>query len=167
MGVTVICQACGVPFLGARWRVYCSEQCRKMKAPAVYRFVCPDGRSYVGSRCDIRFRTRYSIGNNQRLKRALTQYPAETWVYEVLQTFPSSISTQELRTAEQHHIERLRTWDPRHGFNVMPAARPVNGPFRKAVQKMYIMRNRAMHKRLKIQRAEWEAKWKARQRKQA
>jgi hypothetical protein len=68
-----ICNACGRSFEARRRRAYCSPECSRVPAPGVYRFICPDGRSYVGSRCA------YGVSDhNQRLADALDQYPLET-----------------------------------------------------------------------------------------
>jgi hypothetical protein len=56
---------------------------------AVYRFICPDGRSYVGSRANCSRRERQGIQpSNKRLRAALVIYPAETWTFEILQMLP-------------------------------------------------------------------------------
>src|SRR5262249_37143998 len=110
---------------------YCSAHCQIYKAPAVYRYVCPDGRSYVGSTHDHEVRLHAGIErSNPRLTSALTKYPAETWTFELLQLLPPGSVVPVLRAAEQHHIERLRTRDPKHGFNILPAvfARSKNQP---------------------------------------
>jgi hypothetical protein len=51
------CKTCGEPFISRQGRQYCPRpECRRNKSPAVYRFVCPDGRSYVGAVGDSRKR---------------------------------------------------------------------------------------------------------------
>jgi hypothetical protein len=104
-------------------------------APAVYRFICPDGRSYVGPRRDIRKRHAYGVSNhNQRLADALDQYPSDAWAYEVLQVLPPGCSDEVRYSAEQRHIDRLRSWHPDHGFNCDPADYSVGGPAREFYQ---------------------------------
>lgn len=101
---------------------YCSEHCESYKAPAIYRFICPDGRSYVGSTPDHTKRLRYGFArNNRRLAIALERYPEEQWTFEILQLLPPACSTRKLRQAEQRHMERLHTLLPAHGFNVLTA----------------------------------------------
>jgi hypothetical protein len=102
--------------------------------PAVYRFVCPDGRSYVGSRESMRTRRRDVIARNKRVHAALDLYPPETWTFEILEWLPRGISLRERYEAEQRHIERLRSWSPEHGFNVNPATWGLwgYGPSRRA-----------------------------------
>jgi hypothetical protein len=106
-------------------REFCSMDCRGRPAPAVYRFICPDGRSYVGSVSDSRHRNGRSgiARSNPWINAALIEHPVETWSYEVLERLPGGwrCSKRELREAEQHHIERLRSWMPEHGFNMQPA----------------------------------------------
>jgi hypothetical protein len=93
-----------------------------MKAPAVYRFVCPDGRSYVGAATDIRKRDVHGIARtNPWLKMAFERYPPDTFTYEILERLPPGCAIGQLREAEQRHIERLRSWAPEPGFNIYPA----------------------------------------------
>jgi predicted DNA-binding transcriptional regulator AlpA len=93
--------------------------------PAVYRFICPDGRSYVGSRIDCRRRqTEGILPSNKLLREAIAKYPPRTWVYQVLECWPSNgCSRLELRAAEQRHIDQLRTMNPQYGFNIWSALR--------------------------------------------
>ena len=79
-------EACRYKF-HLRVQVYCSDDCRfGAPAPAVYRFVCPDGRSYVGSVKDYRNRAKKGLRrSNSRLIAAFEKYPPE-FVYEVLAT---------------------------------------------------------------------------------
>jgi hypothetical protein len=117
------CKACGQGFISYSRRVYCSDECRHgAPAPAVYRFVCPDRRSYVGSTVDWRNRTDNGLRrSNTRLIAAFEQYPPETFVFEILEHLAPRRSERELRDAEQRHIDALRSWDPQYGFNVVPA----------------------------------------------
>jgi hypothetical protein len=41
--------------------------------------------------------------------------------FELLQTLPAACLDEVRFRAEQHHIDRLRSWDPAHGFNMDPA----------------------------------------------
>jgi hypothetical protein len=113
------CMTCRQSFRSrhsGRW--YCSEECRTTsKAPAVYRFICPDGRSYVGSVRDCRKRANNGIQrSNSQLLAAFELHPPETWTFEVLERLPHGCSTQTLREARQHHIDRLavRVGYPNH-----------------------------------------------------
>jgi hypothetical protein len=52
------CVACkGLFASGTSRRSYCDRlsciESRRVKAPAIYRFICPDGRSYVGAVINI------------------------------------------------------------------------------------------------------------------
>ena len=124
---TKTCRACHRRFVPSnRWHKYCSRNCRLCRAPAVYRFIAPDGRSYVGSRANWRPRQRDGINPprrkiNSRLAEALVQYPAKTWTFELLEHLPGGCSKTIRFRAEQRHIDRLRSWDPAHGFNMDPA----------------------------------------------
>jgi hypothetical protein len=117
---------CGRPFETHRGCLYCSPKCRNEKyqhqrRPAVYRFVCPDGRSYVGAVQDIRWRGNGFQRLNARLLAAFEQYPPETWTYEVLERLTPACPERELREAEQRHIDRLQSRSPESGFNIYPA----------------------------------------------
>ena len=120
-----ICKVCGHLFASPnKMRTICSPDCRRSRAPAVYRFVCPDGRSYVGAVSDISERTKYGVDrSNARLRAAFERYPSGRWTFEVLEQLRPGCSKQELHTAEQHHIERLRSWLPDNGFNIRRYAR--------------------------------------------
>lgn len=108
------CKTCGQKFAATGRAVYCSPDCRSRKAPAVYRYICPDGRSYVGGVSDIRKRDAYGIyRSNLWLEAAFELYPPESWVFEI------RCSERELRAAEQHHMDRLQSLDPEHGFNIL------------------------------------------------
>jgi hypothetical protein len=110
------CPSCGgaVP---ARRRKYCGEDCRRQVG--VYRFVCPDGRSYVGSTHNLRIRPVNGLQrSNRRIAAALAKYPAETWRFEVLERLPPGRPFLEAIAAERRHIERLGTLNPEQGFNM-------------------------------------------------
>jgi hypothetical protein len=103
------------------------------RAPIVYRFICPDRRSYVGGVSDGPKRVDHGIArSNPRLEEAFAQYPPETWTYEILEWLSPGCSKQELWEAEQRHIDRLQTWSPEFGFNIMPAIWAGDGPSQRA-----------------------------------
>lgn len=114
------CRSCGgsIP----RWRKYCVECCYQT---AVYRFICPDGRSYVGSTHDLRTRAVNGLlRSNRRIKAVIEKYPPETWRFEVLERLPSRRPFREALEAEQRHIDRLGTLNTERGFNVYAAVAP-------------------------------------------
>jgi hypothetical protein len=122
---TVNCKTCGQPFNSKDRHRYCSDDCRWRKAPAVYRFCAPDGRSYVGAVGDSRRRADEGLRrSNARLVAAFEQHPSETWTYEILELLPPGCSLEELRAAEQRHIDRLRSREPDAGFNILRARSP-------------------------------------------
>jgi hypothetical protein len=128
------CSACGRAF-GPPYgmREYCSPECRLAKFPIVYRFICPDGRSYVGAVADGRYRGDRGIARlNSLLLDAFEQYPPESWSYEVLERLTPGCSWRDRREAEQRHIDRLRSWDPAFGFNMQPATWEGEGPSQQA-----------------------------------
>jgi hypothetical protein len=122
------CRACGAQFFRRGSRRYCDE-CRNKRrreaqeaSPAVYCFVCPDGRSYVGSTRRVKIRARDGVQRwGYRPSAALLKYPSEEGRFEVLEWLPQDCSDRELHEAEQHHIDRLKTFDPKRGFNVLHA----------------------------------------------
>src|SRR5262249_28690167 len=99
----------------------CPDGC----GPGVYRFICPDGRSYVGSRRWLERRKRIGMQpSNKRLQSILVKYPSEMWTFEIIELIPWRMYTRPLGNTyerEQYHIERLRSWDPAHGFNMEAA----------------------------------------------
>jgi hypothetical protein len=117
------CHACGRAFdFSKRGRSKFSPECRPAVFPIVYRFICPDGRSYVGAVADGRHRSDHGVARlNSQLLAAFKQYPPEWWSYEVLERPPPGCSWHDRREAEQRHIDRLRSWDPTAGFNMQPA----------------------------------------------
>jgi hypothetical protein len=119
---SIRCKACGELFNPhSKKQSYYSFECR-YSAPAVYRFIAPDGRSYVGAVHGIRDRARHRIyRSNSRLLTAFEQYRPESFTFEVLERLPYRCSERELRKAEQKHIDRLRSCDPGMGFNIMSA----------------------------------------------
>jgi hypothetical protein len=114
------CIDCGARFKPP-WRSPSLRVCGKCcpSNTAMYRWICPDGRSYVGSQMDIRGRQGRLGRNNVRLREALKIYPAETWRFEILERLEFYSDDQYER--EQYHIDRLRTLDPQYGFNIHPA----------------------------------------------
>lgn len=69
---------------------------------------------------DCRTRAKSGIRrSNSRLKAAYEQYP------------PGS-SELALRKAEQKHINRLRSWSPECGFNILTAVKGRRGPAQRA-----------------------------------
>jgi hypothetical protein len=104
-----------------------------MDEPVVYRFISPDGRSYVGSTKYSRERSSGGIQrSNPRLLAAFEQYPPETFVFEILERLPPDCGVWKLRKAEQRHINRLRSWKPEAGFNMHPAIWQGDGPSQRA-----------------------------------
>jgi hypothetical protein len=104
--------------------MYCPEVCdhRRRPAPAVYRYICPDGRAYVGHTGNHHIRDRHGLSrSNPWIAKAIEQYPLEKWTFEVLEELPPGCPKETLRRAEQKHIERLRSFLPEHGFNIHPA----------------------------------------------
>jgi hypothetical protein len=88
----------------------------------VYRFICPDGRSYVGSVSDSRNRFNNGIArSNSLLIAAFEKYPPEIWTYEILEELNPGCSIRELREAEQRYMELFASLTPEHGFNIRPA----------------------------------------------
>jgi hypothetical protein len=72
---TCVCQVCGNPFPSPhKARGFCSPDCLRARAPVVYRYICPDGRSYVGSVSDSRnrFKTSTSPTTIGRWRRSST-----------------------------------------------------------------------------------------------
>jgi hypothetical protein len=65
---------------------YCDERRKDAQEflPAVYRFVCRDGRFYVGSTRRTKIRAQSGV---QRwgcgLSAAIMEYPSETWRFEI------------------------------------------------------------------------------------
>jgi hypothetical protein len=51
-----------------------------------------------------------------------------SFVYEVLEYLPPGCSEMVLRTAEQKHIDRLRSWNAQFGFNMVTAFKGGDGP---------------------------------------
>jgi hypothetical protein len=45
-----------------------------------------------------------------------------------LERLPPGCSRRTLREAEQRHIDRLRSWAPDLGFNIVPAVYEGDGP---------------------------------------
>jgi len=151
-----ICKTCHRSFEAShRGRRFCSWQCAKYKAPAVYRFICPDGRSYVGAVADIRKRFDRGIArSNPWLDAAFKLHPPETWTYEILERLPPSCSIPRLREAEQRHIDHLGCWKPDTGFNMNPPVWAANGPMQKEARCRSADQTRTMMAR---KRAEWAA----------
>ena len=117
------CAACGkfLPAGSHSRRMFCPEKCepRKRPAPAVYRFVAPDGRCYVGSVSDISKRNQRGLErSNPWIDEALLTYPSETWVYEVLENLPPGCSKETMFHAERKYMEQFRSWMKEHGFNM-------------------------------------------------
>jgi hypothetical protein len=52
---------------------------------------------------------------------ALEQFPLDQWAFEIIERLLPNCSRSKLREAEQRHIRRLNTCDPKFGFNVYPA----------------------------------------------
>jgi hypothetical protein len=151
------CNACGQLFESYRGKKYCSPECRgSARAPAVYRFISPDGRSYVGSVKDCRKRGDEGIRRtNSRLLAAFEKYPPETFIYEVLERLPRRCPKWELRAAEQRHIDRLRSWAPEAGFNVDPAVWEGDGPAHRAARQFRAEVIAGVHERASRRTAEW------------
>jgi hypothetical protein len=85
------------------------SECRRIRFPTIYRFVCPDGRSYVGAVGDSRKRGGIQR-SNARLLAAFELHPPETPTAETrkekytVSTVPLSTDqlTQALTDARRH-----------------------------------------------------------------
>lgn len=154
------CAACGEPLPAGSHasRKFCAERCdhRKRPAPAVYRYVAPDGRCYVGSVSDIRTRDRRGLSrSNSWIDEAPQKFPAKLWRFEVLKKLPPGCSERSLRRAEQFYIERLRSWEPAYGFNCGPAVWFGNTPGILAAWARRAEQTRRMHIRNQLADAAW------------
>src|SRR5579859_8197671 len=129
----MICLTCQKLFTRHRGRVgnltgqqqrFCSISCRKQIAPAVYCFIAGDGRLYIGSTSNIRTRTRLEVKrSNPRLLEGFLLFAPNTWHFKILEKLKPGCTLLELKLAEQKHIDRLRSSDPRYGFNMQRATR--------------------------------------------
>jgi hypothetical protein len=107
--IEINCKACGRPFAPRRGRQFCDHVGRQRnRFPAVYRFICPDGRSYVGAVGDCRNRGDIRR-SNPRLLAAFDLHPPTTCTFEVLERLTPGCSAEALRVAEQQDINRLRS----------------------------------------------------------
>ena len=86
----------------------------------------------MGSEADCRKRGDKLGRRNARLLTAFERYPPESFRFEILQWLAPGCSEQELRAAEQRHIDRLRAWQPARGFNMHPAVWQGDGPSQRA-----------------------------------
>jgi hypothetical protein len=116
------CQGCGANFFPRSSQVKYCDGCHQ-PSPAVYRFVAPNGMSYIGSSRHVKIRRGGLWRINNRIRAVVKKYPPETWAFEILEELLPECSEQELRAAEQRHIDRLGTLDPDRGFNINPAVR--------------------------------------------
>jgi hypothetical protein len=152
----VDCKICGRPF--RRGRQSCDRrECWPNRFPAVYRFVCPDGRSYVGAVGNCSGRGDSIQRSNARLLAAFELHPPETWTFEVLEQLPPGCSMQTRREAEQRHIERLRSWLPEFGFNMLPAAWSWDGPAQHAGRQQILTTFAAAQQKKNLRQLEIEA----------
>jgi hypothetical protein len=128
MASLVNCKACEKPFEPSNWKhVYCSYRCREGD-PAVYRFAAPRWPQLRRSRARYpqSRQVRHSAFQFAIARCILEQYPPETFTFEVLERLPHRHSSwqeasRELREAEQRHIDRLHSYDPAMGFNMVTA----------------------------------------------
>src|SRR5262245_30350592 len=127
------CKTCGRTFTRRKRSLHCSKQCAQPKKPVVYRYVCPDGRSYVGAVLDSRHRFDNGIQrSNPRLEAAYEQHPPESFTCEILATLTPGCAGHELREAEQRWMDYFRSWSPDSGFNIEPASWNGNSPGQQA-----------------------------------
>jgi group I intron endonuclease len=84
------------------------------------------GKVYVGSAVQFRKRWnrhRYELNNgihyNPRLQRAWNKYGPDAFVFEILEIVESQ---DDLLAAEQAHLDRIRPYEPRRGYNICPDA---------------------------------------------
>ena len=74
----------------------------------VYRFIAPDGRSYVGSCTEIDRHGRQGLGrSNSRMVEVFDRHPPETWKFDIMERLPPGCSKADRRAAEQRHIDRF------------------------------------------------------------
>jgi hypothetical protein len=129
MKIDFVCHICGTHACGiqtARPRKYCGD-CRTSPTVYVYRFICPDGRSYVGSNTSYSSKIRAFEGlsrSNRRIKAISEIHPPNTWRFELLENLPLNCPYQEVLEAEQRQIDRLGTLDPERGFNMYRSTTP-------------------------------------------
>jgi hypothetical protein len=110
------CLDCGAHFASTLRHV---RHCHACRVAGIYRFICPGGRSYVGGTDYLNVRAEGGLNrSNARIKGAAAKYPLKTWRFEVLEVLPPNASWEDSLAAEQRHIDRLGTSDPKRGFNV-------------------------------------------------
>jgi len=119
--------------------------------PIVYRFVCPDGRSYVGAVSDGRQRHKTFGRMNARISAA--QVPPDGWRFEILERLRPGCSKAELHAAEQRHIDRLRSWLPENGYNIVPAVWAGDG--RRRTQRPPLLEHKSVELDRVLSFAEW------------
>jgi hypothetical protein len=160
MQKVVNCKACGQSLDSYHPRTkYCSS-CRT--APVVYSYTAPDGRVYVGSVIDSRYRAKKLGRSNTRLLAVFKQYPRDSFVYKVLERMPRDCSACERHEAEQRHMDRLQSWSPEKGFNILPAVDEGDGPAQQAARQFRLEVIAGVHERARRHMAECrrrDAEW--------
>ena len=113
------CRSCGKQFVPRRKHgIFCSNKCSIIRTPAIYCFICPDGRRYISSRLNIHNRRKYEIGRNARINEALKRYHPKPRMFEIFETLPVTTDIKSIRAIELQYILCFETWDEKRGFNV-------------------------------------------------
>jgi hypothetical protein len=98
----------------------------------IYRYIAPDGRSYIGKtglqqgaraqHNGVGYRT------SSRFWNAIQEYGWESFTYQVLAVVSKSLPDAERRACllESKFIKEYRTVSPRFGFNMRPKDGPKN-----------------------------------------
>ncbi len=91
----------------------------------IYKITCTaNGKFYIGSSVNLK-RRRYwhfheletNTHANKHLQRAYNMYGSEAFIFEILESFPKTITPKELFVIEQQYIDTLVPWDPQIGYN--------------------------------------------------
>ena len=92
----------------------------------IYKITCTaNGKFYIGSSVNLR-RRRYwhfhelqtNIHANKHLQSAYNKYGSKAFIFEIIESFPKTVTAKDLFKIEQEYLDRLMPWDNKIGYNL-------------------------------------------------
>ena len=92
----------------------------------IYKITCTaNGKFYIGSSVNLKRRhyghfheLQTNTHSNKHLQSAYNKYGSETFIFEIIESFPKTTTSEDLFKIEQAYLDSLVPWDNKIGYNL-------------------------------------------------